>query len=168
MRLQILLVLFMTIPVLTFGQWDPIQEFNNRKFPCDTGYTTLEINFCSGYKNQFADSLLNKLYKKILKSIDQDNIETTKEFNKLKLVKKKTSADSTYLETLEKNIDQNKRLKASIISSQRIWLKLRQANSDIVYIFYEGGTGQTAFTIQADTEEILERIKKLQKLYSVY
>jgi hypothetical protein len=37
-------------------------------FPCDSSSGTLEAIMCSGVKAEFVDSLLNRLYKEILKS----------------------------------------------------------------------------------------------------
>lgn len=162
------IIFFLTISIPLFGQWDPVKVFNTRKFPCDSGQTTLEINFCSGDKNRFADSLLNRLYKEILKNIDKDIAETNNEMKKLMQQKKKTGKDSTDLAVFKEELDYHKRLKSSIVTSQRIWLKQREANTEIVSISFEGGTGRTAATIQADTEEILDRIKKLITLCNYY
>ena len=56
----------------SFSQTDIVDKFNGHKFPCDSGTSTLEINICSGIKSEYADSLLNSVYKKIINAINND------------------------------------------------------------------------------------------------
>ncbi len=63
---------------MTYGQDDVLNEYNNHIFPCDDGGTTIEINICSGIRRDYADSLLNMVYNKIMRSLDKDILEAKK------------------------------------------------------------------------------------------
>ena len=150
-----------------FGQSDPLENFNSHKFPCDTATTTLEINICAGIKSEYADSLLNDLYNKIIKSIDRDINENKKEL-KLKQSQKDSSPDrKEYIQFLIKQIEYDQRLKISIIKSQREWIKVRDLNLEVVSITCEGGRECIAIENLSELDDILERIKKLQSFYDV-
>src|SRR4051812_38113977 len=90
-----LVAMFLFCSSAIVGQWNPVEEYNQHNFPCDSGQTTIEITFCAGDRNAFADSLLNKLYKKILFSADHDISEAKNDLAKLASKKIKTAADST-------------------------------------------------------------------------
>jgi uncharacterized protein YecT (DUF1311 family) len=159
-----LLIFSISVSNLIFGQWDPIKEYHSRQFPCDSALTTLEITFCFGYRNDFADSLLNKMYTKVLTEADKDIADSKKDIRSIQLKKRKTKEDSTELSRLKIQLDRNIRYKSSIITSQRIWLKSREANVEMNSILYEDGREYPAWRTKFDTDEILERIEKLKKL----
>lgn len=168
LKFATLLFLSVVFHAPALAQWNPITEYSKRRFVCDTGQTTLEITFCSGYKNRVADSLMNILYSNILKGFDKEIKDHTNEANRLSLLKMRTGVDSVALEHERTELDRNKRWKLAIISSQRTWLKLRQENAHIVSISSEGGTAHNAMVIQADTEQILKRMKELIELSAYY
>lgn len=128
----------------------------------------MEVNICSGIKADCADSLLNKLYKKILKGIDKEIADNSKELEKRQKLKTKNKDDQSDIEFLTKEINHSRRLKQRIINSQVQWIKLRDANSEVVSINCEGGTACTAIVNSAWLEETLSRIKQLEDFYQPY
>ncbi|MEO8149304.1 MAG: lysozyme inhibitor LprI family protein [Bacteroidia bacterium] len=166
MRILLITFLFFYFSVSSaLGQDDPVKLFHSHKFPCDTNGTTLDINMCSGIKFDFADSLLNVVYNKIIKAIEAEQRED-KEKLKLEQSKNDTSVKSKeWIEFLKKEIDFNKRYKESIIKSQVEWIKLRDLNVNVVSIKSEGGTGYIAIENLSLIDETLERIKKLNSFY---
>ncbi|WP_460558038.1 lysozyme inhibitor LprI family protein [Ferruginibacter profundus] len=160
MKSLLLFFVFYSIPFHSPAQSSVVDIYEAHTFPCDTGTGTVEINLCSGTKAEFADSLLNRLYKNILRSIDKeikaDQIALAKE----KKLSKTPDKDQIYFRT--KNIDQNQRLKNAIINSQRQWIKTRDANVEVAHINCEGGSGCNAMSNDAYTEETLDRIRKLE------
>jgi uncharacterized protein YecT (DUF1311 family) len=160
MKSFLLLLLLYCIPIYSPAQSSVADVYEAHTFPCDTGTGTVEINICSGAKAEFADSLLNRLYKKILRSID-------KEIASYQAILKREKAnikdpDKDNINSTLKIIDQNQRLKNAIINSQRQWIKTRDANVEIAHINCEGGSGCNAITSDAYTEETLDRIRKLE------
>src|SRR3982751_472188 len=145
-----------------FGQSDPIEVYNAHTFACDTGTSTLEITFCVGDKLEYADSLLNDTYKKLIKSIDKSVIDSKKELTITQTKKNLSREDKTTIQVLLKEISNHQRLKASIIKSQKEWVKLRDMNSEVISISCEDGRECNAITILAEIDDTLERIKKLQ------
>lgn len=65
----LLTVLFFSTAV--FSQEHIADLFEKKKFTCDTSYSQLELNICSGEKAAYADSLLNLLYSKIIRHLDK-------------------------------------------------------------------------------------------------
>ncbi|MGG9960728.1 lysozyme inhibitor LprI family protein [Ferruginibacter sp. SUN106] len=162
MKSLVLFLIFYSIPFHSPAQSSVANIYEAHTFPCDTGTGTVEINICSGAKAEFADSLLNRLYKSILRTIDKeikaDQIALARE----KMLSKTPDKDQIYFRT--KSIDQNQRLKKAIINSQRQWIKTRDANVEIAHINCEGGSSCNAMSNEAYTEETLDRIRKLESL----
>ena len=71
MRLVLTILLVFSVSIYSFGQKNYGEIYNSHIFSCDSGTGTVEMNICSGVKVKFADSLLNKLYKKILTSLNK-------------------------------------------------------------------------------------------------
>jgi uncharacterized protein YecT (DUF1311 family) len=155
-----LLLLLYCIPFYSPAQSSVVDVYDAHTFPCDTGTGTVEINICSGVKAEFADSLLNRLYKKILRSIDKEIASYQAILSREKANIKNPNKDD--INSTIKIIDQNQRLKKAIINSQRQWLKVRDANVEVAHINCEGGSGCNAITNDAYTEETLDRIRKLE------
>jgi uncharacterized protein YecT (DUF1311 family) len=150
-----------------YSQSDPIEDFRSHKFPCDSGNTTLEINMCAGVKSEYADSLLNDIYHKIIRSINKE-ISTAKKELKIRQSKKSNSPETKEdIQFLTIGIDQDQRLKTSIIASQKEWIKLRELNAEVISITCEGGHECVTITNLAEIDDILERIKKLQSFYDL-
>jgi uncharacterized protein YecT (DUF1311 family) len=158
MKALILVLALYYFPYNATGQESLADVYNNHKFPCDAESTTLAANLCSGIKAEFADSLLNKLYRKILNSIDKEIARHNKSI-KIRPVNKNDSAD---LRFAVKQKDYYVRMKQSIINSQRQWLKIRELDSEVESILCEGGTGCTAMVNEAYIADTLERIRKLE------
>jgi uncharacterized protein YecT (DUF1311 family) len=152
---------------LAFGQTGHLLSYSSHKFPCDSGTTTLDINRCSGIRLDYADSLLNDLYDKIIKSLDKEIVESQ---NKLKLEQSKKDTAIEHKETIQfliKDVDYNQRLKESIVKSQREWIKVAGLNLEVIEIMSEGGTGFVAEENQSLIDDDLERIKKLDSFYYI-
>ncbi|MGC4103617.1 lysozyme inhibitor LprI family protein [Ferruginibacter sp.] len=160
MKLTAILLLFFILPFCCSAQQSLVDVYKAKEFPCDSESGTIAINFCTSTKAEFADSLLNVVYRKLLSSINKDIAADKKSLNQETAKGKK--ADSLQLQMYRKNIDLNQRLKKSIIYSQQQWIKLRDANVDVASIECEGGTGCIAMTNQAYIDETLERIQKLE------
>jgi uncharacterized protein YecT (DUF1311 family) len=168
MKSFLLIAFSFLLSLSLYGQRSYVDIFNSHSFPCDSEATTLEINICSGQKADFADSLLNKLYKSIVKGIDKEIVNDNKQLTKLQGLKTKNKESESNIGVLIKEINYDKRLKQSIINSQAQWIKLRDANSKVVSINCEGGTGCTAEINSAWLEETLLRIKQLESFYQPY
>ena len=163
-----LVAFFFLVGYISYGQRSYVDIFNSHTFPCDSEATTLDINICSGEKFDFADSLLNRLYKNILQGIDKEIASDSKQLTELQKLKIKNKESESNIDVLIKEIDFDKRLKQSIIKSQVQWIKLRDANSEVVAINCEGGTGCTAEINSGLLEDTLLRIKQLEAFYYVY
>ncbi len=149
----------------SYSQTHTIEKFKSHKFPCDSGGTTLEFNLCTRVKLEYADSLLNAIYRKIIRSINKEIINDEKEL-KIKQSKKIDSLKNVdTIQFLAKEIDYNKRLKMGIIQSQKEWIKVRDLNSKVISITCEGGHACVGIDNLAEMDDILERIKKLQSFY---
>jgi uncharacterized protein YecT (DUF1311 family) len=149
------------------GQTDFLADFKSHKFPCDSESTTLEINFCSGVRRDYADSLLNVAYNRIIKSLEKEIFVDQNKLKDEKLKRDSSSESKETIEFLSTEISYNKRLKESIIKSQRKWVELRDLNMEVVSITCEGGTAFVAIENQSIIEDTLDRIKKLEDFYDV-
>lgn len=150
-----------------YSQDDPAAIFNSHVFPCDSGSTTLETNLCSGEKFEFADSLLNRVYKKILKAIDKDTQDDKRRLLD-KSSKQETSSEvNESIKFLKEEIAHNDRLKKSIVESQKQWIKYRDANAEAVRITCETGTACITEVNDSLINDTLDRIKTLRSLYDV-
>lgn len=160
------IILFcISIGTNAIGQIDPLADFQSHKFPCDTGWTTMEINICFGIKFEYADSLLNMVYNKIIKELDSE-IKYANNVLQAEQLKKPVSKEiKEQIESYLKDLSYVQRLKESIIKSQRKWLELRDLNWAVISIGCEGGKAFVAIENQSLIDDTLERIKKLQKFY---
>jgi hypothetical protein len=92
-----------------YSQNDPVSIFNSHVFPCDSGSTTLEVNFCSGDKFDFVDSLLNGVYKRIIKAIDKDIHDDKRRIIEISSKKDTGSNDKESIRFLKDEIAHNDR-----------------------------------------------------------
>lgn len=166
MKIIFLFTSFILCRSYLYSQDDPIAIFNSHVFPCDTNVTTLEANFCSGEKFAFADSLLNNVYKKILKAIDTEIQDNKRSIMETSSKKDSSSKTMTSLKVLREEMAQNDRLKKSIIASQKQWIKYRDSNAEAVGVGCETGTACTTEVNQSMIHDTLERIEVLQGLYN--
>src|SRR6266496_5936299 len=142
MRFYFILV-FSILTSCIFAQEDnnPIEFFKSYKFPCDTETTTLEINICLGNKLEFADSLLNVTFRKIINDLDKDINEDKSKMNVLRSKKVLSAEEKKMSKYYAENIEQHQKIRQAIIKSQREWIKLRDSNEEVTRIMCEGGTG---------------------------
>jgi uncharacterized protein YecT (DUF1311 family) len=160
--------LFLTLTGFAgYSQSDPIKDFKSHKFPCDSGSTTLEINFCSGAKLEYVDSLLNSIYRKIITSINKEIIDDKKKLKIKQSIKIDSIKNKDDILYLFNEINYNQRLKTSIVQSQKEWIKTRDLNSKVISITCEGGRECIAINNLAEIDDVLERIKKLQSFYDL-
>jgi uncharacterized protein YecT (DUF1311 family) len=160
--------LFLTLTNFSgYSQSDPIEDFKCHKFPCDSGSTTLEINFCSGAKLEYVDSLLNAIYRKIIKSINKEIVVDEKKLKIKQSIKIDSIKNKDEILFLVNEINYDQRLKTSIIQSQKEWIKMRDLNSKVISITCEGGRECIAINNLAEIDDVLERIKKLQSFYDL-
>jgi uncharacterized protein YecT (DUF1311 family) len=170
----ILFVLLVSLSTLGQNDFSGIEQNDVLKiyllhiFPCDSSTTTLDINRCSGIRRDFADSLLNDYYHKILISLDND----ISEWDSIPAPGQSgpdTSAEHKEDQKQIKGMGMHyTRLKVSLIKSQQEWLKLKELDLDMASIQCEGGTGCTAEENYSLITDILDRIKKLQTLFPLY
>jgi uncharacterized protein YecT (DUF1311 family) len=160
MKLFPLFFIFYMLSYSSAAQSSVVDIYEAHTFPCDSIDGNWEANMCSGEKADFADSLLNRLYKEILRSLDK---EIAKDQVALKRAKANTKTpDKDEIRMRATDIDHNQRLKQSIINSQRQWIKTRDTNLEVEQINCEGGSGCIAIVNQALVEETLDRIRKLE------
>ncbi|MGZ3848662.1 MAG: lysozyme inhibitor LprI family protein [Flavisolibacter sp.] len=157
--------LFFTSCALAQNDIDPIEVFQSHQFPCDTQTTTLETNICLGKKLEFADSLLNLTFHRILrpldKSIKEDNVKIKALISKTIL----TDEERSDLKYYTNDLNQNQKTKQAIIKSQKAWIHLRDSNEDAVRTHCEGGTGCYGEVNQSSIYDTIERIKKLRQYF---
>ena len=136
-----------------------VDAYNNHHFPCDSGTSSLEINLCTGEKADFADSLLNKLYHKILKDLDKEiasysGTVSPKGGNKL---------DSSDIKFAIEQRNLNTRIKQNLVKSQQQWLKTRSADCEVQRSMCEGGSGCIGEVNDLYLRETLSRISQLEE-----
>jgi uncharacterized protein YecT (DUF1311 family) len=140
------------------AQSSAVDIYTKHHFPCDSGGTTLEVNLCSGEKADFADNLLNKLYKKILNHIDKEIKRYTGKIS----TKVNPALDSSEIKFAMNEKSYYVRLRQRLVTSQQQWLKFRSAHCDVESSQCEGGTACTALVNEAYVSETLDRIRQLE------
>jgi len=93
MRLMIFLPLLLFSNNYSSAQSSLVTVYNTHIFSCDKGGSTWETNMCSGEKVDFADSLLNKLYNQILKSLDKEIAN-----DKTNIIKERANKDTSKID----------------------------------------------------------------------
>ncbi|MES2811270.1 MAG: lysozyme inhibitor LprI family protein [Bacteroidota bacterium] len=120
----------------TSNQIDTIKS----KFDCYDG-SQLEMNMCSANELTYYDSILNVKYKIIIQKLDKQIIEEV---------------------NLQENSSEN--LKKIIIESQKIWIKSKESNRNVIQFQYNGGS-MLPFAKNSQTIiDTKERIKFLEEL----
>jgi uncharacterized protein YecT (DUF1311 family) len=163
--LFVLILLSLSSFVFAQGNADPAEIFQSHQFPCDTETTTLEVNICLGAKLEFADSLLNVTYHKILKDLDKAMNEDNIKIKALRSKKVLTKEERKDLKYYTNDVNQTQKTKQAIIRSQKEWIQLRDSNEEVVRIKCEGGTGCNGEVSQSSIDDTLERIKKLREFF---
>jgi uncharacterized protein YecT (DUF1311 family) len=122
----IITTMILCFPLITFGQIN----FENPPWSigCDTMDTQLEMNVCSDESFTIADSLLTQEYRKLILHLDRIyNAEKKKSLS---------SNDKILLDHLL----ELKKLKESVVTSQKDFIKLRDSMTDIINYQYSGGS----------------------------
>jgi uncharacterized protein YecT (DUF1311 family) len=101
---------------------------------CANAITTLDINECASREQAKVEAKLNKVYQRVLKSLDKPD------------------------EELEKYSEMKKKL----IVAQRAWVKFREADCDAVYAKSASGTMRTVLFIGCMQSHAEKRIKELE------
>jgi uncharacterized protein YecT (DUF1311 family) len=142
---------------------DPIQIYNSQKFSCDTGTTTLETSICLATKFEFADSLLNVTYHKIIGDLDKEISQYNSDVKILRSKKTLTNKEKDDLNQLTNDITRAQKVKQSVVKSQGEWIRLRDSNEKVTRAICEGGAGCNVEANQSLIDDTLERIKKFQQ-----
>ena len=143
------LILFLIISLNTYSQKNTDISLSNKNtidtvFDCYNG-TQLEMNICSYNEFMYYDSIVNLKYK-----------------NLLNLINTRLKEEKEYQELFEYN--QTLLLKETLISSQKVWNDLKNENTEIIKILYEGGSMKPmVINIQA-INDIKNRIEFIEKL----
>ncbi len=160
MKLLTLIFFVSLLPTLSAAQQSLTEVYESRTFPCDTMSGTTQANICSGKRVAFADSLLNRLYKKIMKTLNSQVVQAKHQVQEVRA--KGKNIDSIEWHYSMELLSYVLKLKTAIETSQSQWIKLKNANIAVIKINCEGGTSCVAITNDALIEEILNRIKKLE------
>ena len=140
---------------ITVDKTDPVYIFNSKKFPCDSGSSTIESNLCIGEKLNFADSLLNEVVKLNIKEFD-------KQINQNKEGVLKAKDNTYFVNSLKAEIA----TKENFIKSQKKWEEMRVLNSEYVSIGCEGGTGCSGMVSSEEIKAVLKRIQEIKEKYN--
>ena len=155
--------LFVFLLLVSFNaraQNSTVEVFRRHKFECDKSGTTPDVNICSREKANFADSLLKRLWKQKLKELDID----IQGFSVANLKRRGQKTDSSDLKVFKEQQAHSIRLKQKLVSSQHVWLKLRERNYEYALESCAGGTGCTAIANDVYLSDTLERISWLEKM----
>lgn len=130
--------------------------FDKKIFACDTGFTQLKLNICSGEKAEYADSLLNNLYKKIVRHLNkqiqlQDKALSNKNIDSSERKFTKRERDYYYL------------TKQALVRSQQQWINFRKADCELERVGCEGGTACNYIVNTHFIEMTLDRIRALEE-----
>jgi len=130
--------------------------FNEKKIACDTGFSQLELNICTAEKAGYADSLLNYLYKKIIRHLNkQIQIQEKALLNK--------NIDSSVRKFTLKERDHFRATKLALVSSQQQWMNSRKADCELEREGCKGGTACNYIVNSRFIKMTLDRIRTLEE-----
>lgn len=101
---------------------------------CNKAITTPEINQCAKIEQDKIEAKLNKIYQRVLKTLDKPDTE----------------------------IEYYSKMKESLIAAQRAWVKFREADCDAVFEKNASGTIRTVMYIECMQARAEQRIKELE------
>lgn len=160
--MRIVLLLFLLIwNLAAFCQKGWASVYDKHRFACDSGTTQLEMNICSAEKADFADSLINRLYRKMIRSLDLQIIEKTN-------ILRKRSLDSSGRAFVEMERKRYLDAKQALIVSQRRWKEYRDADCDLERVRCEGGSACNYIVNSRYIDMTLARIADLEELDLLY
>jgi len=135
--------------------------FDKKKFACDTGFTQLELNICSGEKAEYADSLLNNLYKKIIRHLNKQILLQDKA-----LLNK--NIDSSERKFTQRERDRYNFTKLALIRSQQQWMNSRKADCELEREGCKGGTACNYIVNSRYIMMTLDRIRTLEEFDLIF
>ncbi len=100
---------------------------------CSKAITTPDMNTCAKQEQERVEVKLNKVYKKVMRTLSQPDTE----------------------------IEEYPKAKKTLRKAQRLWVKFREADCDAVYLKYSG-TMRTVMHISCMQLHAEQRIKELQ------
>lgn len=155
MRCFFLLAMF-CFNFTAFSQKHIADLFDKKKFACDTSYSQLELNICSGEKAAYADSLLNLLYSKIIRHLNkQIQLHEKKSLNK--------TVDSLGRKFALMEYEHYRSTKKALVSSQNQWISSRKADCALEREGCKGGTACNLFVNNRFIKMTLDRIRTLEE-----
>jgi len=155
-------IIAMSLQTTIVAQSSVVDIYNDHHFPCDSGVTSLEINLCTGEKADFADSLLNKVYYKIIKELDKQIASYSATISP----KTGKKFDSSEIKFAIEQRKLNVRIKQNLVKSQQQWLKTRSADCELQRCMCEGGSGCIGIVNDLYIRETLSRITQLEEFSS--
>jgi uncharacterized protein YecT (DUF1311 family) len=130
--------------------------FKKHHFACDSGYTQLEMSICSAEKADFVDSLMNSLYRKMIRSLDRKiQVETTRLADK--------RLDSSEHAFAEMQRSHYRSTKQALVQSQIQWKRCREADCELERVGCEGGSACNMIVSIRYVEMTLGRIEVLEE-----
>jgi len=159
------LLLFLTVSfcaMTAIAQSSVVDIYKDHHFPCDSGTSSLETNLCTGKKADFADSLLNEVYHKLLKNIDEE----IRSYSDTKIPKGATKLDLSEIKFAVEQKNFFVRVKQNLVKSQQQWLKTRSADCEVQQSMCDGGSGCVGIVNDLYIRETLSRIRQLEEFAS--
>jgi uncharacterized protein YecT (DUF1311 family) len=101
---------------------------------CKNAMTTPDINECASIEQKKIEARLNKVYQRVLKSLDQ----------------------------AEGNNGGNAEMKKKLVAAQRAWVKFREADCDAVFEKHADGSIRTVMYISCMQRRAERRIEDLE------
>jgi uncharacterized protein YecT (DUF1311 family) len=105
---------------------------------CQKAITTPELNACASIDQKKAEANLNKVYQRVLKTLDQGESAT--------------SSDAS--------------IRNAFVAAQRAWIKFREADCNAVHQKYAGGSIRTVMYLGCMQNHAERRIKDLEDFVS--
>lgn len=102
---------------------------------CKTAITTPDVNECERITHLKVEDHLNKVYQRVIKSLERPDTET-----------------EGYSE-----------IKKRLVTAQRAWVKFREADCEAVYAREMAGTARTVMYLSCMKTHAETRIKELEK-----
>lgn len=130
------------IALLFFSATVNAQEIHHEQ--CNDNATQMEINVCVARNYEIADHTLDSVYTAVLKDISY--------------VHEYGSSDTSRPDT---------DARMALIESQKTWMKFRDAETELVNTFFEGGSEAGAVARKYRTELTLDRIRELKRLQEI-
>lgn len=152
---QLCIPFLLLLSLTTFSQKRTADIYKKHRFACDDGLTQLEMNVCSSEKADYADSLLKRLYQKMVRFLDE---KIQAETRRLKV----HGLDSSDRAFVEKEREYYRATKLALIKSQSHWKHSRDADCELERVGCEGGSACNYIVNNRFIEMTLARITALE------